>query len=107
MREKRRPRLPQNKERSRIERGRKVAVRKNPRRHPGRTLADASESSPLARLIDALGAEKTRFTVVGMNRRHHPDQDARDFFFFERFDESAKRADWRLIRHRSSGVLEK
>jgi hypothetical protein len=42
-----------------------------------------------------------------LDRGHHPDQDAGDFFLFERFDESAKRADWRLIRHRSSGVLEK
>jgi len=66
VREKKRPRLPQNKKRARIERGRKVAVRKNPRRHTGRALADASESSPLARLIDALSAEKTRFTLVGM-----------------------------------------
>ena len=43
-----------------------MALRKNPRGYSGRTLADASELSPLARLIDALRAEKTRFILVGM-----------------------------------------
>ena len=43
-----------------------MAIRKDPGRDPRRTLADASESSSLARLIDALRAEKTRFIVVGM-----------------------------------------
>jgi hypothetical protein len=43
-----------------------VAFRKDAGSDSRRTLADASESSPLAGLIDALRAEKTRFIVVGM-----------------------------------------
>ena len=43
-----------------------MAVRKKPGGQPRPALADAPELSPLARLIDALRAEKTRFMVVGM-----------------------------------------
>jgi hypothetical protein len=43
-----------------------MGLRPEPRRHTGPAMADAAELPPLARLIDALRAEKTRFIVVGM-----------------------------------------
>src|SRR5262249_5035886 len=52
--------------RQRPKRRRKVPLRPQPGRDTGRAVADAPELSPLTRLIDALRAEKIRFTLIGM-----------------------------------------
>src|SRR5688500_4667779 len=61
-----RPSLRPDQRRSRPKRRRKVVVRSKPVGDSRRALSADAELSPLARLIDALRAEKTRFIVVGM-----------------------------------------
>ncbi|HEV2210418.1 MAG TPA: hypothetical protein VG167_16710, partial [Verrucomicrobiae bacterium] len=61
-----RARAKKDQPRPRAKRRRKVPLRAQPGRHARRTVADAPEFSALPGLIQALGAEKIRFIVVGM-----------------------------------------
>ena len=62
-----RTRIRKNPPRPRVKLGGKVPVRPEPGSDTGRTMADARELPPLARLIHTLRAEKIRFQIAGMS----------------------------------------
>lgn len=53
--------------RSRHERRRKIRSRARPGRNPRRTMATQRELHPVARLLEALEAEKIRYMLIGMS----------------------------------------
>jgi hypothetical protein len=59
--------LSKDKHDARHERSRKDHAGEEPRGNAGRTMADARELSPLARLVQLLGEEGIRFQMVGMS----------------------------------------